>query len=444
MALTLTQAELSAAIRLGDSDEEIAEAARLLAYVTEAITRHLADAYDTAPEAIVNEAAIRLAGYLFDMPNAGRGLSYANAGRNSGAWAILLPFRVHRAGTTGEAVAAAQEAIGTTDNQVTGVVVDSGYLVVTLADGSITRQALPGMGGSEDQTARDAAAAAQSTGDGATTAAAAAQSDIDAHERAAHNTDATARDAAAAAQAAADAAQADLDAHEGTPHNHDTTARDAAAAAQAAADAAQADLDTHERAPHNTDGTARTAAAAAAATAATAQTTASTARDAAAAAQSDADTAQTTAGQAQATATAASTAANAAQSDIDDHEANHPTGMSGGPTVLYEAATAAIGAATGLIAGSVVCPETGDLEFYFEGLTGTRRGGVAYARIPAARIRAAESALNVAYSNDSATMLAIPHGANRGIGVAVQATTNYLMLSAQAPGNFYIRVAHTV
>ena len=170
----------------------------------------------------------------------------------------------------------------------------------------------------------------------------------------------------------------------------------------------------------------------------------STARDAAAAAQSDADTAQTTAGQAQATATAASTAANAAQADIDDHEANHPTGMGGGPTVLYEAATAAIGTASGLIDGNLACPETGDLEFYFQGLTGTRQGGVAYARIPAARIRAAESALNVAYSNDSVNLVAIPHGANRGIGIAVQATTNYLMLSAQAPGNFYIRIRHAL
>ena len=382
MAITLTQAELSAAIRLGDSAEEIAEATRLLAYVTEAITRHLADAYDTAPEAIVNEAAIRLAGYLFDQPNAGRGLSFANAGRNSGAWAILLPFRVHRAGSTGEAVAAAQEAVGTPGNPVTNVAISGGNLVVTFDDGTTRDDPLPaGMtGGGADQTARDAAAAAQSTGDGATTAAAAAQSDIDAHEASTHNTDAGAR----------------------------------------------------------------TAAAAAAATAATAQTTASTARDAAAAAQSDADTAQTTAGQAQVTATAASAAANAAQSDIDDHEANHPPGMGGGPTVLYEAATAAIGGSTGLIAGNVVCPETGALEFYFQGLTGTRQGGVAYARIPVARIRGAVSALDAAYSNDNVNLLAIPHGANRGIGIAVQTNTNYLMLSAQAPGNFYIRVAHIV
>ena len=130
---------------------------------------------------------------------------------------------------------------------------------------------------------------------------------------------------------------------------------------------------------------------------------------------------------------------------VGDPDAHHvpPTGMGGGPAVLYEA-TAAIGTATGLITGNVACPETGALEFYFEGLTGTRQGGVAYARIPVARIRGAVSALAATYSNDNANLLAIPHGANRGVGVAVQATTNFLMLSAQAPGDFFIRVAHTV
>ena len=131
-------------------------------------------------------------------------------------------------------------------------------------------------------------------------------------------------------------------------------------------------------------------------------------------------------------------------SDPDAHHTPSTGSMGGAPAVvLYEAATAAIGTASGLIAGNVVCPETGALEFYFEGLTGTRQGAVAYARIPAARVRGAVSALAATYSNNSATLLAIPHGANRGVGVAVQATTNYLMLSAQAPGDFFIRVAHT-
>ena len=559
MAVTLTQIELSSAIRLGDSAEEVAEATRLLAFATEAISRHLGDAYADAPETIVNEAAIRLAGYFYDQPNAGRGLSFANAGRNSGAWAILLPFRVHRAGTTGDAVAAAQEALGTVNNPVTDVSVDAGAatITVTFTDGTTRTDNLPaGMGGGgADQTARDAAAAAQAdvdahelaphntdtvarstavnarqigeaaqaTADAVRTelathettphgggggtdqtardAAAAAQAGLAAHEATPHNTDATARSVAQNARTTAEQAQTAVETHRNSTHNTDTTARNAAAAAQGTADnaataataaaatanantgrldafpagtggvdqtardaadgaqgtadgaqtaaaAAQGAIAAHERAPHNTDAGARTAAANAQSAIEdherTTHNTDTTARDAAAAAQSDADTAQTTAGQAQATATAASTAANAAQADIDDHEANHPTGTGGGPTVLFETATAAIGTSTGLIPGNVACPETGALEFYFEGLTGTRQGAVAYARIPVARIRGAVSALSVAYSNNSATLLAIPHGANRGVGIAVQTTTNYLMLSAQAPGDFYIRVAHTV
>ena len=112
--------------------------------------------------------------------------------------------------------------------------------------------------------------------------------------------------------------------------------------------------------------------------------------------------------------------------------------------LLFEGASVAIGASTGLIAGNVVCPPAGALEFYFEGLTGTRQGGVAYARIPAARVRGAVSALDATYSNDTSNMLLISHGANRGIGVSVQATTNFLLLAAQAPGNFYCRISHSL
>ena len=96
MAVTLTVEELRAALRLNDSTEEIAEVTRLLAYATEAIEQHAPDASDTA----MNEAVRRLGGYLFDMPEAGRGDAYANAMRNSGAARMLLPYRVHRLGLT--------------------------------------------------------------------------------------------------------------------------------------------------------------------------------------------------------------------------------------------------------------------------------------------------------------------------------------------------------
>ena len=536
MALTLTQAELSAALRLGDSAEEIAEATRLLGFVTEAIARHLGDAYEAAPEVIVNESAVRLAGYLFDQPNAGRGLSFANAGRNSGAWAILLPYRVHRAGSTGEAVAAAQEAVGTLGNPVAGVMVDSGYLVVALSDGSVTRQALPGMGGSEDRTARDAAAAAQATAAGATTsaanaqaaansasdAAAAAQGAIAAHERAPHNTDGTARTAASAAQASADDAFALAD-------EKVDPAGAASAAREVTADWAEAEnpdpipapklvnvVNAHEDIVNVLDG--RLPGPPVAMRLGWSQRAEFIAADFARPSPpiggsiagmsdglaappfppglasdptlflgvwlaGDPDVVEISGGAAQfgnkrpltleggkvggtpgvylvstarlrplegtlfsATITGPRIVT---ESDLADHasdpDAHHapPTGTGGGPTVLFEA-TAAIGTATGLIAGNVVCPAAGEIELYADQVTGTRQGAVAYARIPAARIRGAVSALNIAYSNDSATMLAIPHGANRGIGIAVQATTNFLMVSAQAPGDFFIRITHAL
>ncbi len=74
----------------------MAEAARLFTYATEAVTKHA----PSAPDVVQNEAVIRLAGYLFDMPNAGRRDGYVNAMRSSGAGRILLPYVVHRAGTT--------------------------------------------------------------------------------------------------------------------------------------------------------------------------------------------------------------------------------------------------------------------------------------------------------------------------------------------------------
>ena len=101
MAVTLTVAQLAEAIRLGSTAEETAQATRLLATATAAVTRHAPD----APDAIQNEAAVRVAGYLYDAPQSARGAGYADFLRNSGALALLLPYRIHRAGSTGAAAA---------------------------------------------------------------------------------------------------------------------------------------------------------------------------------------------------------------------------------------------------------------------------------------------------------------------------------------------------
>ena len=159
MAITLTVAQLAAAARIGATPEETAEVTRLLGYATEAISNYLGASYSSAPEIVVNEAAIRVASYLYDQPQVSRGDGFANAMRNSGAARMLLPYRVHRAGSTVEAQVAAI-GTGTVDNPVTDVTVNGDQLVVSFADGTTDSHTLPaGMGGSTPMPATPAEAA---------------------------------------------------------------------------------------------------------------------------------------------------------------------------------------------------------------------------------------------------------------------------------------------
>ena len=80
------------------------------------------------------------------MPNAARSDGYANAMRNSGAARLLLPYRIHRAGSTAQVIADAQTAVGTTGNPVIDVEVTGGLLVVTFADGTTETHPLPAGG----------------------------------------------------------------------------------------------------------------------------------------------------------------------------------------------------------------------------------------------------------------------------------------------------------
>ena len=97
--VTLTVAELAAAIRLGDSPEETAQVKRLLSFATLAVSKHAPD----APDIIQNEAAILVAGYIYDSPMAAKGASYSAVLRNCGAGSLMLPWRTHRAGNVAEA-----------------------------------------------------------------------------------------------------------------------------------------------------------------------------------------------------------------------------------------------------------------------------------------------------------------------------------------------------
>ena len=243
MAIDITVAALIAAVRVGGTAVEETEITRLRDYAIAEISQYVGTAYTTIDPIILNEAAIRLVGYLYDQPTIARGAAFANAMRNSGAGRMLFRFRVHRAGlaTPGEAMAA---GIGTTGNPVVNVEVSGTDLVITFADGTTETDTLPsGAAFGVDQTARDSAATAQS-------AAEAAQTEIDNHETnhpgGIGGIDQTARDAAGVAQTAAESAQ--------------TTADNA----ETEAEAAQTEITDHE-ANHpsgTTDQTARDAAAA--------------------------------------------------------------------------------------------------------------------------------------------------------------------------------------
>ena len=158
MAVTLSVAEFIADARIGQTAEELDLATRRVGYATEVVLRYAPGAPDVAH----NEAVSRLAAYLYDSPTTAGGAAFANALRNSGGSNILLPYRIHGLGYA-ESVAEANAAVGSVDNPVVGVSYSGTTLTVTYADGTdetFTIMGGPG-GGTVDQTARDAAEAAQ-------------------------------------------------------------------------------------------------------------------------------------------------------------------------------------------------------------------------------------------------------------------------------------------
>ena len=85
---------LSAALRIGDG--VIAPGEPLQSMLTRFID--VAEAFleieaPGAPEAIRDEATVRMASYLYDMPTAGRGNQFANAWRSSGAASLIQRWK---------------------------------------------------------------------------------------------------------------------------------------------------------------------------------------------------------------------------------------------------------------------------------------------------------------------------------------------------------------
>ena len=102
MAVDATVSDVARSIRAVVSPDVTAELTDLLEYASAEVLR-------IAPNAgnpVHNRAAIAIVGYLYDRPTAGREMAYANVVRNSGAGAMLLPYRVHRGGSTATAEAA--------------------------------------------------------------------------------------------------------------------------------------------------------------------------------------------------------------------------------------------------------------------------------------------------------------------------------------------------
>ena len=97
MAVTIRLPELRNAIRTEQSSEEDQILTRLLAVGTALVERAAPD----APDEVANEAVVRVSAYLYDQPPAARNNGTSNALRNSGAAGLLLPWRTHRAGSTG-------------------------------------------------------------------------------------------------------------------------------------------------------------------------------------------------------------------------------------------------------------------------------------------------------------------------------------------------------
>ena len=99
MSVTATIPEIVRSIRAVDNPAVTAVLTVYLGYATTEVTRIA----PTAPDVVHNRAATSIVGYLYDRPTAWRMMAFSNVIRNSGAGAMLLPYRAHRAGTTAEA-----------------------------------------------------------------------------------------------------------------------------------------------------------------------------------------------------------------------------------------------------------------------------------------------------------------------------------------------------
>ncbi|MYC99169.1 MAG: hypothetical protein F4X13_07860 [Gammaproteobacteria bacterium] len=102
MAVTRTLVQLAGDLRLGDGTTAPTGAHAVVLGRIDATARALVLAYaPNAPDAIHNEAYVRLAGWLYDADPTGANPGGRSPLRASGAAAILGPYKVRRAGLIG-------------------------------------------------------------------------------------------------------------------------------------------------------------------------------------------------------------------------------------------------------------------------------------------------------------------------------------------------------
>ncbi len=103
MAVKITALQLAARIQLGDGETALEEPTAgivdgLLATATAMVEKYAA----TAPDAVQDTAVVRIAGWLYDSPNAAQGRAFAHALENSGAAGLLAQWRTRRARAIGD------------------------------------------------------------------------------------------------------------------------------------------------------------------------------------------------------------------------------------------------------------------------------------------------------------------------------------------------------
>ena len=102
MAVTRTLAQLGADLRITDGAAAPTGAAGILLGRIDATAREMVTRYaPDAPDAIHDEAYVRVAGWLYDSDPSGSSPGGPSALRSSGAASLLSPYKVRRAGKIG-------------------------------------------------------------------------------------------------------------------------------------------------------------------------------------------------------------------------------------------------------------------------------------------------------------------------------------------------------